>query len=80
MAARAPTTWGDVLTFVNDVFDAANQVELGSDQGYCVRLVAGKAYECHWTLFLAGGQITVDGSITRRRRLHSGGRWGHGPL
>jgi len=26
-----------------------------------VRLVVGKAYECHWTLFLAGGQITVDG-------------------
>ncbi len=52
---------GDVLTFANEVFDAANQVKLGSDQGYCVRVVVGKAFECHWTLILADGQIAVDG-------------------
>ena len=52
---------GDILTFANEVFDAANKTKLGSDQGYCVRLVVGKAFECHWTLTLAKGQITVDG-------------------
>jgi len=52
---------GDVLTFANEVFDAANKVKLGSDQGYCVRLVVGKVFECHWTLILAKGQISVDG-------------------
>ena len=52
---------GDILTFTNEVFDAANAVKVGSDQGYCVRLVVGKAFECHWTLTLAKGQIAVDG-------------------
>ena len=52
---------GDILTFANEVFDAANKVKLGTDQGYCVRLIVGKAFECHWTLTLAKGQIMVDG-------------------
>ena len=52
---------GDVLTFSNPVYDAANTVKLGFDQGYCVRLVVGQSYECHWTLSLAQGQIAVDG-------------------
>jgi len=52
---------GDVLTFTNPIFDAANQTEIGADQGYCVRLLVGKTYECHWTLKLARGQIAVDG-------------------
>ena len=52
---------GDILTFANEVYDAANKTKLGTDQGYCVRLVAGKAFECHWTLILAKGQIAVDG-------------------
>lgn len=52
---------GDVLTFANPLYDAANLDRLGSDQGFCVRLVVGKAYECHITLLLAGGQIVVDG-------------------
>ena len=30
-------------------------------KGYCVRLTVGKAFECHWSLLLADGQITVDG-------------------
>jgi len=52
---------GDLLTFANPVFDAANKTQLGTDQGFCVRTVAGKAWECWWTLMLAGGQITVQG-------------------
>jgi hypothetical protein len=52
---------GDILTFANPVFDAANKVEIGSDQGYCVRVVVGKSWECIWTLVLKSGQITVEG-------------------
>ena len=52
---------GDLLTFANPVYDAANKTKLGSDQGYCVRVVAGKSWECFWTLLLKGGQITVEG-------------------
>jgi allene oxide cyclase len=52
---------GDILTFANDVFDAANAAKAGTDQGYCVRVVAGTSYECTWTTFLPGGQIVVAG-------------------
>ena len=54
-------TVGDLLVFANKVYDAANKVEFGSDQGYCVRTVAGKSWECFWTLLLKAGQITVEG-------------------
>jgi hypothetical protein len=52
---------GDVLTFANDVFDAADARKVGTDQGYCIRVVAGASYECTWTTFLPGGQIVVSG-------------------
>ena len=45
---------GDILTFANPVFNHANTAQVGSDQGFCVRLVVGKSYECTWTTFLAG--------------------------
>jgi allene oxide cyclase len=52
---------GNILTFANDVFDAADAHKVGSDQGSCVRTVVGKAWECMWTTFLPAGQITVEG-------------------
>jgi allene oxide cyclase len=52
---------GDVLTFANDVFDASNALKVGTDQGYCVRMVVGESWECVWTTFLGRGQITVEG-------------------
>jgi hypothetical protein len=52
---------GDLLTFANPVFDASNKSQLGTDQGYCVRVIAGKSWECFWTLTLKDGQITVEG-------------------
>jgi allene oxide cyclase len=52
---------GDLLTFANPVYDAANKTQLGTDHGYCVRVVVGKSWECFWTLKLAGGEITVEG-------------------
>ncbi|HSE75987.1 MAG TPA: allene oxide cyclase family protein, partial [Dongiaceae bacterium] len=41
--------------------DEANAKQLGSDNGWCIRTVPGKAWECFWTLSLADGQITVEG-------------------
>jgi hypothetical protein len=52
---------GNILTFSNDVFDEGNSTKVGSDQGYCVRLVVGESWECNWTTSLAKGQITVEG-------------------
>src|SRR5262249_58797706 len=55
---------GNILTFANDVFDSSDATKVGSDQGYCIRIVVGKSWECNWTTFLAGGQITVEGPFS----------------
>ena len=47
---------GNILTFSNDVFDQSDSTKVGSDQGYCVRLIVGESWECNWTTFLARGQ------------------------
>ena len=60
-AKDAKDSVGDTLVFANKVYDAANKTQLGSDQGYCVRTVVGKSWECFWTLTLKAGQITVEG-------------------
>ena len=52
---------GDILTFANPLFDKANATKVGTDQGYCIRVAVGEAFECEWTAFLADGQITVSG-------------------
>ena len=52
---------GDVLTFHNDLYDAANQIQVGRDNGWCVRVIPGSTWECLWTSIFAGGQITVEG-------------------
>jgi hypothetical protein len=52
---------GDLLTFANPVYDVDNKTKVGSDQGYCVRVIAGKSWECFWTLLLEGGELTVEG-------------------
>jgi hypothetical protein len=54
-------TAGDILTFANEIFDAGNVNAIGTDNGWCVRTVPGKAWECFWTLSLKDGQITVEG-------------------
>src|SRR5256712_6461482 len=58
---------GNVLTFANDVLDSANAKKVGTDQGYCVRIVVPKSWECVWTTFLPGGQITVEGPFLDTR-------------
>lgn len=52
---------GDILTFANEIYDEADAKQVGTNNGWCVRTVAGKAWECFWTLTLSDGQITVAG-------------------
>ena len=70
-AGLASDSVGDVLTFTNEVFNQADTKHAGHDQGYCIRMTVGKAWECNWTTILAGGQITVEGPFydTRDSRL-----------
>jgi allene oxide cyclase len=52
----------DILTFNNPVFNTANTTQVGHDEGFCTRLqVKLGIWECLWTTFLKGGQITVQG-------------------
>ena len=55
---------GNVLTFANPVYNAADTKKVGTDNGFCVRTVKGKTWECMWTMFLSGGQITVEGPFS----------------
>jgi allene oxide cyclase len=53
---------GDILTFNNPVFNTANRTQVGHDEGFCTRIqVKLGIWECLWTTFLHGGQITVQG-------------------
>ena len=52
---------GDLLTFGNDIYDAKNEKKIGTNNGWCIRTVPGKAWECFWTISLPKGQITVEG-------------------
>ena len=52
---------GDLLTFANEIYDEHNEKLVGQDNGWCIRTVVGKAWECYWTLSLEGGQLSVAG-------------------
>ena len=52
---------GDLIVFANPVYDAGNHAQVGTDEGYCIRVVVGKSWECFWTLQLKDGQITSQG-------------------
>jgi hypothetical protein len=53
---------GNILTFNNPVFDAADKRQVGHDEGFCTRIAPKQGiWECLWTTFLSGGQITVQG-------------------
>jgi hypothetical protein len=63
---------GNILTFNNPVFNTANSKQVGHDEGFCTRLqVKLGIWECLWTTFLQGGQITVQGPFydTRNSEL-----------
>ena len=55
---------GNVLTFANPVYDKKDAKQVGTDQGYCIRIVVGETWECNWTTFLPKGQITVEGPFS----------------
>jgi allene oxide cyclase len=53
---------GNILTFANPVYNVANKKKVGHDEGFCTRLdVKAGIWECLWTTFVKGGQITVQG-------------------
>jgi allene oxide cyclase len=53
---------GNTLTFHNKVYDRNDKKQVGTDQGFCMRIFpAAGSWECFWTTFLAHGQITVEG-------------------
>ena len=52
------------MTFANEIYDEANKAKVGSNNGYCMRTVPGKAWECIETLNLADGQIMIEGTYT----------------
>jgi allene oxide cyclase len=52
---------GDLLTFANPLMSSDDKTEIGKDQGYCIRVIAGKSWECFWTAIFKDGQITVEG-------------------
>ena len=53
---------GDLLTWHNVVFNAADTKRAGHDQGDCIRInPAQGTWECRWTTWVPGGTITVEG-------------------
>ncbi len=53
---------GNILTFNNPVYNVANTKQVGHDEGFCTRIAPAEGiWECLWTTFLKGGQITVQG-------------------
>ena len=55
-------TAGDLLTFANPVYNAADTNQIGRDQGDCIRIdPKGGKWECRWITYVGGGAITVEG-------------------
>jgi hypothetical protein len=52
---------GDMYVFNSPLYDMNDQVQVGHDNGSCIRTLVGQAYECNWTNFFKDGQITVEG-------------------
>lgn len=53
---------GNILVFHNPIYNAANKTVVGHDEGFCNRInVKDGIWECLWTTFLPGGQLTVQG-------------------
>jgi allene oxide cyclase len=59
---------GDLLTFVNPVFDKENERRVGHDEGSCIRVSSVRGvWDCSFTTFLEGGQIRVSGPFYDER-------------
>jgi hypothetical protein len=53
---------GDLLVFLNPLYDADNRNAVGTSHGYCVRIDVGVSWECTWTMKLAAGTLAVHGT------------------
>ena len=59
---------GDLLTFHNAVYNAANKAKIGRDQGVCVRIdKQDGSWECRWITFLQEGRHHGRGTVLRRQ-------------
>jgi allene oxide cyclase len=52
---------GDNITFANQLYGKDDKTLLGHDNGWCIRTIAGEAWECFRSLTLEQGQITLEG-------------------
>ena len=52
---------GDLMSFSEPVFDWDNTVQLGLQEGLCVRTVVGKHWYCQWVYTVPEGALTVQG-------------------
>lgn len=52
---------GDILAFTNEMYDEANEVKVGTSNGFCVRTMVGVAWECTFSVALDGGHLSVEG-------------------
>jgi allene oxide cyclase len=53
---------GDLLTFANKLYDETNTLQVGRDQGSCIRISPRRgSWHCSWTSWLDGGSVTVEG-------------------
>src|SRR6266699_1095562 len=46
-------TLGDIVAFANPVYSADDTVEVGRDQGSCIRTRLGVSWQCSWTTLLS---------------------------
>jgi allene oxide cyclase len=54
---------GDRLVFANPLFDATNTQRVGTAQGSCVSVVAGKTWECLFQLVIGNDWLVFEGSF-----------------
>jgi allene oxide cyclase len=52
---------GDILTYDNRVEEVGGKKLVGHEQGFCIRVVAGKSWECLFTIVMPDGQMTLHG-------------------
>ena len=66
LGANKGDSVGDLLVFANKVYDAANKTQVGTDNGYCVRTVVGKSWECFLDAHLEGRTDHDRGAVSGR--------------
>jgi allene oxide cyclase len=52
---------GDLLTFVNEIYDEADTTQIGEDRGACTLVDVGISYYCSFMVLLEEGNIALAG-------------------